>query len=145
MALAQAASYVEKLLGHQDNATTAQNVSTPAKDRAKYGHPTETMKALTWQGKNTVKICTLENGLVVDAKSNADHVVVVEVPKPIIVEDRDVILKVTGSTICGSDLHLLHGISVSFIAGDSILIIVTRNCPRDGERRYSWPRVLRYH
>jgi len=35
----------------------------------------------------------------------------VEVPKPIVVEDRDVILKVTGSTICGSDLHLLHGTS----------------------------------
>lgn len=32
-----------------------------------------------------------------------------EVPKPIVVEPRDVILKVTGSTICGSDLHLLHG------------------------------------
>jgi threonine dehydrogenase-like Zn-dependent dehydrogenase len=25
-----------------------------------------------------------------------------------IVDDEDVILKVTGSTICGSDLHLLH-------------------------------------
>ena len=34
---------------------------------------------------------------------------VVETPKPKVVEDRDVILKVTGSTICGSDLHLLHG------------------------------------
>lgn len=33
----------------------------------------------------------------------------VECPKPKIVEDKDVILKVTGSTICGSDLHLLHG------------------------------------
>lgn len=32
-----------------------------------------------------------------------------ETPKPKVVEDRDVILKVTGSTICGSDLHLLHG------------------------------------
>lgn len=33
----------------------------------------------------------------------------VDTSKPIIVEDRDVILKVTGSTVCGSDLHLLHG------------------------------------
>ena len=32
-----------------------------------------------------------------------------ETPKPAIIEDRDVILKVTGSTVCGSDLHLLHG------------------------------------
>jgi threonine dehydrogenase-like Zn-dependent dehydrogenase len=32
-----------------------------------------------------------------------------DVPKPKILEDGDVILKVTGSTVCGSDLHLLHG------------------------------------
>jgi len=32
-----------------------------------------------------------------------------EVPKPRVVEPRDVILQVTGSTVCGSDLHLLHG------------------------------------
>jgi len=58
MALAQAAAYVEKLIGHQDNATTAQDISNPARDRSKYGHPTETMKALCWMGKNTVKVCT---------------------------------------------------------------------------------------
>jgi threonine dehydrogenase-like Zn-dependent dehydrogenase len=28
------------------------------------------------------------------------------------VEDKDVILKVTGSTVCGSDLHFLHGTSI---------------------------------
>ena len=33
----------------------------------------------------------------------------VDVPKPKLLEDRDVILKVTGTTVCGSDLHLLHG------------------------------------
>lgn len=37
--------------------------------------------------------------------------VIVETPKPGLIEDRDVILKVTGSTVCGSDLHLLHGLS----------------------------------
>ncbi|KAI8984352.1 chaperonin 10-like protein [Mycotypha africana] len=31
------------------------------------------------------------------------------VPKPEITHDEDVILKVTGSTVCGSDLHLYHG------------------------------------
>lgn len=56
MALAQATAYVEKLLGHQDNATTEQDITNPAKDRAKYGHPTETMKALCWMGKNNVKV-----------------------------------------------------------------------------------------
>lgn len=35
--------------------------------------------------------------------------IAVETPKPKVIEDRDVILRVTGSTICGSDLHLYHG------------------------------------
>ena len=39
-------------------------------------------------------------------------------PKPRVVEDRDVILKVTGSTVCGSDLHLLHGSVVEMEKGD---------------------------
>ena len=81
MALSQAAAYVEKLIGHQDNAVTEQDVTNPARDRAKYGHPTETMLALTWQGSNKVQV--------------------IEVPKPVVVEERDVILKVTGSTVCG--------------------------------------------
>lgn len=34
------------------------------------------------------------------------------------VEDRDVILKATGSTICGSDLHLMHGSVVQMEKGD---------------------------
>lgn len=34
----------------------------------------------------------------------------VEMAKPRVVDSGDVIVKVTGSTICGSDLHLYHGI-----------------------------------
>jgi threonine dehydrogenase-like Zn-dependent dehydrogenase len=30
-------------------------------------------------------------------------------PKPRVVDPGDVIVRVTGSTICGSDLHLYHG------------------------------------
>ena len=87
---AQAANLVEKALGHGDNANTAQNVTNPGRDREKYGDPSgERMLALTWMGKNSVDV--------------------VECPKPKVLEDRDVILKVTGSTICGSDLHLYHG------------------------------------
>lgn len=41
-----------------------------------------------------------------------------DVPKPTILEDRDVILKVTGSTLCGSDLHLLHGAILQMQKGD---------------------------
>jgi len=51
-----------------------------------------------WLGKNTVEVR--------------------EVPKPRVVEERDVVLKVTGSTVCGSDLHLLHGSVVQMEKGD---------------------------
>nr|POE79969.1 s-(hydroxymethyl)glutathione dehydrogenase [Quercus suber] len=98
MALSQAAAKAEQAIGHGDNATTAQDVTNPGRDRAKYGDPTENMKALAWMGKNTVQM--------------------VDCPKPKIIEDRDVILKITGSTVCGSDLHLLHGSVVELEKGD---------------------------
>ncbi|KAJ6150691.1 hypothetical protein N7470_007285 [Penicillium chermesinum] len=63
-----------------------------------YGDPNKKMKALTWQGKNQVKV--------------------VETACPTIVDDGDVILKVTGSTICGSDLHLLHAAIPNLEKGD---------------------------
>lgn len=56
MALSQAAAFVENIIGHRDNAQTAQDITNPAKNREKYGHPTEKMKALCWMGKNNVKI-----------------------------------------------------------------------------------------
>jgi len=99
MALTQMAALAEKAMGHGSNATTEQDITNPAIDRAKYADPSgEKMKALVWMGKNTVEIQ--------------------EVPKPRVVEDRDVILKVTGSTVCGSDLHLLHGTVVQLEKGD---------------------------
>jgi hypothetical protein len=58
MALSQAAAGLEKVLGHGANATTAQDITNPGKDRAKYADPSgETMKALCWMGKNSVKLC----------------------------------------------------------------------------------------
>lgn len=115
MALSQAAFQAEKAMGHGDNATTAQNVTNPANDREKYGDPNVTMKALAWMGKNDVQMGTsipaqcwrmFADGFVVDC------------PKPKVIEDRDVILKITGSTVCGSDLHLLHGSVVEMQKGD---------------------------
>lgn len=97
-AVSQAAALAEKAIGHGDNALTAQDVTNPGRDRGKYGDPNETMKALVWQGKNTVEV--------------------IECPKPKIIEPRDVILKITGSTVCGSDLHLLHGSVVEMEKGD---------------------------
>lgn len=35
-----------------------------------------------------------------------------ETARPTVVDAGDVIIRVTGSTICGSDLHLLHGTSI---------------------------------
>lgn len=46
----------------------------------------KTMKALAWFGNRDVRM--------------------VEAPVPDITEDDDVIVEVTGTTICGSDLHL---------------------------------------
>ncbi len=57
-----------------------------------------TMKALTWQGPDSVKV--------------------MEVGIPTITQPNDVVLKVTGSTICGSDLHLYHGEIVALQKGD---------------------------
>ncbi|OAP64657.1 hypothetical protein AYL99_00629 [Fonsecaea erecta] len=99
MALSQAAAVVEKIIGHTGDAETEQNLSNPSKDAEKYADPSgEKMKALVWNGKNSVKV--------------------VETFKPAKIEDTDVIVKVTGSTVCGSDLHLYHGVVVELQKGD---------------------------
>ncbi|ELR09982.1 hypothetical protein GMDG_00740 [Pseudogymnoascus destructans 20631-21] len=41
-----------------------------------------------------------------------------KVPKLRVVEPRDIVLRVTGSTICGFDLHLLHGTIVELQKDD---------------------------
>lgn len=99
MALSQGAYAAEKALGHGDNAVTAQDITNPSRDPDRLASPSgEKMLALAWMGKNSVEV--------------------VEAPKPGVVEDRDVVLKVTGSTVCGSDLHLLHGAVVQMQKGD---------------------------
>lgn len=49
--------------------------------------------------------------------SNA-KVSVVEAAVPEITQDDDVICKVTGTTICGSDLHLYHSEIMALQKGD---------------------------
>ena len=56
------------------------------------------MRALTWQGRHDVRVDTI--------------------PDPEIVNPRDVILKVTSTAICGSDLHLYDGYIPTLRAGD---------------------------
>ena len=56
------------------------------------------VQALIWHGKNDVRMG--------------------EALKPKIVDDHDVLLKITGSTVCGSDMHLLHGAIIEMQSGD---------------------------
>ncbi|KAI1850347.1 hypothetical protein JX265_002245 [Neoarthrinium moseri] len=94
MATSKAAYAAEQAIGHDGSTITQQDVS----DYTKTGDPSSTMKALVWLAKNKVEVQ--------------------DVPRPRILEDGDVILKVTGSTVCGSDLHLLHGSVVQLKKGD---------------------------
>jgi hypothetical protein len=96
MAMTQGAFQAEKALGHDDNATTLQDVTNPGLYPGAAGEGT--MKALAWMGKNKVEM--------------------IETARPKIMEPRDVILKITGSTVCGSDLHLLHSTVVELAKGD---------------------------
>ena len=56
------------------------------------------MRALAWFGNGDVRM--------------------VDAPIPDVSEDKDVILKVTGTTICGSDLHLYHSEMLALQKGD---------------------------
>ena len=56
------------------------------------------MRALCWKGRNTVQV---EN-----------------VPDPQILRDRDAIVRVTSTAICGSDLHLVDGYVPTMRKGD---------------------------
>jgi threonine dehydrogenase-like Zn-dependent dehydrogenase len=56
------------------------------------------MKALVWHGRNDVRI---------------DNV-----PDPMIEDPKDIILKVTSTAICGSDLHILDGMVPTMESGD---------------------------
>jgi threonine dehydrogenase-like Zn-dependent dehydrogenase len=56
------------------------------------------MKAICWHGKKDVRV---EN-----------------VPEPKILNKRDAIVKITLTAICGSDLHLYHGVIPSMQEGD---------------------------
>ncbi len=56
------------------------------------------MKALCWHGKNDVRVDS--------------------VPDPKIINDRDAIIRITATAICGSDLHLYNGIVPTLESGD---------------------------
>lgn len=84
MSVTQAAFQAEKAIGHDGSTITQQDVTNYTESGR-----SENMKALVWQAAGKVEV--------------------IDTPRPKIIEPRDVILKVTGSTLCGSDLHLLSG------------------------------------
>lgn len=58
------------------------------------------MKAVTWHGRNDIRV---------------DNV-----PDSKIEDDRDIVIRITASGICGSDLHLMRGTAPAMKAGDII-------------------------
>ncbi|KAJ3189630.1 hypothetical protein HK101_008823 [Irineochytrium annulatum] len=69
--------------------------SAPVEPNVKEG---KMMKALAWFGKEDLRL--------------------IEVPVPTITHAKDAIVRVTGTTVCGSDLHLLHGDIMQLKQGD---------------------------
>ena len=56
------------------------------------------MRANCWMGRNTVEVR--------------------DVPDPVILNQRDAIIKITSTAICGSDLHLYDGYIPTMEEGD---------------------------
>lgn len=56
------------------------------------------MRALTWHGKHDVRVETVDD--------------------PKILRPRDIIIKVTSTAICGSDLHIYDSFIPSMLPGD---------------------------
>ncbi|WVQ95358.1 hypothetical protein IAU59_002455 [Kwoniella sp. CBS 9459] len=73
-------------------------VETATDPSYKHREDGSTMRALAWFGNMDVRM--------------------VDAPIPDISEDKDVIIKVTGTTICGSDLHLYHSEMMALQKGD---------------------------
>ncbi|KAL9938062.1 hypothetical protein V8E36_002685 [Tilletia maclaganii] len=97
MALNAAANLAERVLPQYPTTTTSG--TNPANDPQTLADPSgATMRALVWEGVNKVRVET--------------------VPKPRVVDEDDVVIAITGTTVCGSDLHLLHGALLEMRKGD---------------------------
>ncbi|KAK6530442.1 hypothetical protein TWF694_003794 [Orbilia ellipsospora] len=94
-----AANLIEKRLGEYPEGTAAKGNVANYSIKHEFADPSgEKMLACVWEGKNKVKV--------------------VETAKPGLINDEDAIVKVTGTTICGSDLHLYHGAVIEMQSGD---------------------------
>ncbi|GAA5992003.1 hypothetical protein JCM10908_000691 [Rhodotorula pacifica] len=98
MAMNAAANAAEKVMNAMPT-TIHTHLSNPAQQKEEFADPSgEKMKALVWEGKMKVRVA--------------------ESLKPKVVDPKDIILKVTGSTVCGSDMHLLAGAIIELQKGD---------------------------
>ncbi|GAA6014839.1 hypothetical protein JCM11491_002133 [Sporobolomyces phaffii] len=93
-----AAKLLEKALPNVQGLDTTPGSNPANDDKLADTASGETMKALVWEAKNKVAVR--------------------EVPKPALVDDHDIVIKVTGSTVCGSDMHLMHGAVLEMQGGD---------------------------
>ncbi|KAG2044761.1 GroES-like protein [Suillus americanus] len=82
----------------QAAANILQSLPTVVQPEYKHREDGSTMKALAWFGATDVRV--------------------IDAPIPDITEPDDVIVKVAGTTICGSDLHLYHGEIIALQKGD---------------------------
>ncbi|GAA5827001.1 hypothetical protein JCM11251_002201 [Rhodosporidiobolus azoricus] len=93
-----AANFVDNRMNPPEEVNTS-SVANPSANPEKFADPSgEKMKALVWEGKKSVKV---EEAL-----------------KPKVVDPKDIVLKVTGSTVCGSDMHLYAGAIIELQKGD---------------------------
>ncbi|KAI9708113.1 MAG: hypothetical protein M1820_004317 [Bogoriella megaspora] len=76
---------------YRNGVTSAEIDTTAAKNPPVAPYQPGTMKAVVWEGKPY-------------------NMVVKDIPRPVIRNDRDVIVRVTTAAVCGSDLHTYHGI-----------------------------------
>jgi len=82
------AQAADAIVGSAPTATPAQPLTDPSCP----------MRALAWKGKQDIQY--------------------IEAPRPLITDQRDIVLKVTATTICGSDLHLYTGAMPNMHSGD---------------------------
>ncbi|KAI5481243.1 hypothetical protein MNV49_004863 [Pseudohyphozyma bogoriensis] len=94
-----ASNLLDKALGLNERGKETTKGTNPGNDPELLADESgEKMRALAWYGKNDVRM--------------------VDALKPKVVDPTDVVLKVTGSTVCGSDLHLMHGAVIELQKGD---------------------------
>ncbi|GAA5922101.1 uncharacterized protein JCM15063_003186 [Sporobolomyces koalae] len=93
-----ASKLVERMMKDPEGLDTTAGANPDNSEKLADTESGETMKALCWMSKNKVEVK--------------------EVKKPSLVDDHDIVIKVTGSTVCGSDMHLLHGAILEMQGGD---------------------------